>query len=313
MNILLYVMTLLLLLSAMTYAKIDSFRSLVGLNAGFVHYMEKTEREPISQVADNWYARLHPSSNATRKDEKAKRVIGSPRLSFYLFIDAEERSQNGEAYSQTRELTKQLLTYLYGEHKEFKEAIARKPNFFNELLDAIQQAAKELPETRELSRADDLSKLPIADTELHYLFYLMLNGQPKAEESTSQNHVEAAQIELEEEAPDQEAEAEAEAESEEAHSPAGFTSLLDYITLKNVLKIRVFLAPRPILMAIYGDAQVVDDLMKTRRLLFNEVMRGKPLEEATQEFMAAFASRGNASLYSAILEFAVTKTAPKSE
>src|SRR5665213_4596964 len=55
MYVLIFVTMMLMLLSILTYARLDSYRNLSGLQAEFKRYMEVLEREHINQEANRWY------------------------------------------------------------------------------------------------------------------------------------------------------------------------------------------------------------------------------------------------------------------
>ena len=55
MNILLFVTSLLMILSLLTYARIDNFRYFLGMQSEFERYMRTIERVYINQSAENWY------------------------------------------------------------------------------------------------------------------------------------------------------------------------------------------------------------------------------------------------------------------
>lgn len=58
MNVLIFVMSMLMILALLTYSKMEGFRSSVGVQKEFARYMEKTEREPLTIIAEHWYDQI---------------------------------------------------------------------------------------------------------------------------------------------------------------------------------------------------------------------------------------------------------------
>lgn len=312
MNVLLYVMTILMILSVLTYAKLESFRMFAGLEASFKHYMTSTERLPLDRMNTKMYDSVKILSKGVTSKELPN--AASSRLSFYSFLKKDGRDLNPDVYPQTRELAKILMTNLYGEQRFFQEIALKRPNFLNEILDEIQVAA-ENQEPLKMKNAMVLSKLKFQDPELQYIFYLMLHGLPNL---TVQKNVSDSPeigfggiIPVDDNSTDADEEAMAKVESEEAKAPPGYDSLIDYITVKPAQKIRVFLAPRELLVSIYGNPDIADSIIETRTELANKVKsKALTINDATEQFRNAFSQSGNSHNFSAILDFAVTNTNP---
>lgn len=313
MSVLTYVMTMLMLLTALTYARMESYRTTAGLEVGFINFMETQGRKPISLVADEWYGSISFAQEdpGKSKDKNPREVIkGNSRLSFHLFINSLDRGTNGAAYSQTRELAKNLITLLYQEEDFFKQIHEERPNFINELLDEIEQAASNLPNDMKITKATRLSKLEFKDKQLQYVFYLMLHGLPKLEPKPQDPSGDSAGAEEQE--LDKQTDPVIIEESQEDHAAGGYVSLLDYITVRSYIKIRVYLASEKLLMAIYGNEDVVSDIMGKRSELYGEVRSGdKEKQIATLEFQGQFQTMGTAPAFSAILDFSVSNVNPK--
>lgn len=319
MNILLFVMTMLMLLSTLTYARVANFRSLIGLEKSFVEYMGKIEHKAISYSSEYWYNTLtvNPNSRTTpggKRDGKA----GS-RLSFHLLINQVDRDKYPAAYAQTRELFKHLMVHLYGKTQFFEDMIAKRPNFLEELLNEIVSAADQIPKENKITNPNGLSNLPIHDQDLHRVLYLMLNGIPEIISkpgTTETANVPAVKFIVEEGGLDTDDESDAAMESDEKHAPPGYKSIVDYTSANSTLKLRVFLASRPVLMAIYEDADLVERIIEKRQDLYNQLKRQGNSDDATKksfedEFRNSFSMMGHAQDYVDILDFTVTKTNPK--
>lgn len=311
MNVLMYVMVMLMLLASLTYVKLEGFRSFASVEASFSNYMKNTERVAINEIAKESYDTTRVSGKEQKNNEKNS---SSSRVSLNLLLNKEEREKNGPAFQQTREVLKDLMTNIFEKQTFFIEMNEKRPSFLNEILDEIGRAAEAMGD-RKPTKADSLTALEFSDKDLHDVFYLMLNGVPrksvdKLEEiSDDSREVKEVPLKKDEEKAEEDALVE---ESNEAHGNPGQESLLDYITLKKSVKIRVFLAERPVLVAIFGNDTIANSIIEKRQELFKQVRRGDINEqEASKTFEATFQGSGAASNYGAILDFAVTKVNPK--
>lgn len=315
MNILLYVMTMLMLLSSITYVALERYRSSASLNATIVFSMQNQEREPMIKLSQSMYDRItfsKPPPPPKEKDaeEKPRETNpASPRLSLYILLDKETRTKEPEAYQQIRELAKHLMTSLYSHTAFYKEINATRPSFLNDILDELVEASDNPQNDLSIKTAAHLSKLQLASPELHEVFIHMLKGVPKLIQPIE---VPEKQFVVEEDTPEPNAEDEIEAsrESQEASSDPGYASLQDYLSTTITTKVRIFLASRALLTAIYGDPFVVNEIIQKRKELYRQVLSGGDKKNASAEFEALFANAGQASAYKNILDFGVSKTNP---
>lgn len=314
MSVLTYVMTMLMLLTALTYARMESFRSNAGVEIGFVNYMETQGRKPISLVADEWYGSISFSQGTPALKGKDKtpqdKIKANSRLSFYLLLNSTERGANSAAYQQTRELAQKLITLLYHNEEFFKQIHDERPNFVSEILDQIEHAAAALPNEIKITKATRLSKLQFQDKQLQYVFYLMLHGLPKLEPKPADPSNNPPQGD--DPAIDQQTDQVIVEESQEDHAAGGYVSLLDFITVRSYIKLRVYLASKELLMAIYDNEDVVEEVIAKRSALYGEIRNDdKEKAIATLEFQNAFQNQGTAPSFAAILDFSVSNVNPK--
>jgi hypothetical protein len=88
--------------------------------------------------------------------------------------------------------------------------------------------------------------------------------------------------------------------------------LLYFITLDDADKIRVYLASRELLKAIFDDPQVVDSIISLRHELYKKVSNDSiSNDEASAQFKTIVAPRSDPNFDDTILDFHVTKTNPK--
>lgn len=299
-------------MAMMTYAKMEIFRNFTLLESQFTNYMEETERSSINQTAEKWYRTVKASTKGGTQKTPSQ---SSSRLSFAVFTDS--KLQNTKEYPQIRHLAKKLIHILYQGSPFYQKMMQTRPDFVDNVLNRLILADK-LQDKQKIVFARDLANLKLGDAVLDDVFYKMLKGTQKTSD-TSKAASSAKQnlVQMEFQLPETQAEDEDEAPDanlkEEHISPAGYYSLLDYITLdKKHLKVRVFLASRPLLLAIFDDPQAVDQVIEYRRQLYQELMRGgRPAAEATALFKNQFAARADKNIDDTILDFGVSKTNPK--
>lgn len=336
MNILLFVTSLLMILSILTYARIDNFRYFLGMQAEFERYMRSIERLYINDSAEVWYdttiatrrqpaAATPPSTPAAAPTEAGAAPVdtatpiaptGSPtsRLSLKVLFDQKLHSAHENAYHQTREWFKQLMKELYSEQLFFKKMAATHSDFLNELIAALENTIQALPENERPKTAADLANLNL-EGEFKEVFYLMLKGCPKEELLMEERPEEKADSKPKIIISGEAVESIPEDESDDANeaieysSPQGYDSLLNYITMRNTTKIRVYLASRELLSVIFKDPTIVEAVIKMRMSLYKMVLKDLPPADATKQFQVAFQGVDTPDAES-ILDFKVTKTNP---
>ena len=92
-----------------------------------------------------------------------------------------------------------------------------------------------------------------------------------------------------------------------SHPPReGYVSLYDFITLAPGPKVRMFLASRELLQAIFDDSSVVENVISTRHELFLQIESGKiDAGVANQQFQQAFLSKVSSGLTEDVLDFTI--------
>lgn len=318
MNILIYVTTLLMLLAILTYSRLENFRSSGGFQTGFINRIGLEENTILSKHAESWYGKLKPNSKAANENN-ADSTAGS-RLSVHLLIKQEKREKQQEAYQQTRALLKQLIHELYNKESFYTEMAQKQPNFVEAILNEIQAAALEVEKKQNITKATGLLNLKFNDEELHMAFVKMMHGLPvQATETPKPEATKSFVVQLVDvEKTDTDDELLEGIEATETHAPTGYVSLLDFITVRPTTKVRVFLAAQPLLLAIYQEPGVVENIMERRQELYKTLKdtpkseTKKVQEELSKAFEQEFALKGHSEEYKAILDFSITKTNPRS-
>lgn len=263
----------------MTYARIESFRDLSGLMAQFEWYIQTHERRYSNNVMDQKYNDQNPDRKKTGIDPDAKQEAeekACSKLSLYLFFNKKQRELKQKIFDEQYHLAKILIDKLYGNAAFFKQAEENHPDLSALLLDGMIAASENQP----VKSVSDIASLDLGNAELNEVLYRILKGTVEIEKQDKEKT---------------------------------YPSLFKYITLKNKTKIRVYLASKNLLLAIYGDPGLVNAILDERKNLFKEIKdEEKSPAEATKEFQSQFAGKQQSDIAEDILDFTVTKTNPKS-
>jgi hypothetical protein len=312
-------MSMLMIFTLMTYARLDSYRSTASIEGEFTRYMQTIERSYINLTANKTYDKIHPSSKKTastaspptksanptqeaaplknaetENEQKPKKSSG--RLSIKLLINNKEKEKQSSEINETRQIFKDLLHSLYGNKKFFKDQLEKRPDYVDELLNKLSTIVETLPSDIKITQSIDLSNLELGDG-LDETFYLMLKGCPSPVQPPK-----AAEI-----TDGEDSDTDAADDAQEYTSDKSADSLLNFIDMRPFHKINIYLASKPLLLALYGNPAVVDNIMSVRYQLHQQVKAGMSKEEASEKLKAEFQLGKDNSL----LDYKVTGTDPK--
>lgn len=319
MNVLIFVATMLMLLAILTYGRLETYRTNQGHELLFKHYMQESERGYTNSVNTRKYETT-TASTKNSSEPKAEKIPATPRISILFFINAKERDAHQNETAKLSTMLKKLIFNLYGEQPFYKEIEQKRPTFLNEIISKIEIAADSLPKNKKITKTKELGNLDLGDQELNDAFYKMLHGAPALEIETKAPEkplieplftpLETTEVEAENEtAADKKI---AVVESKEYKSPKGYYSLLDFITISNSPKIRVYLAPREVLKAIFNEDAVVNEIIQNRNDIFKSIKgESGDVKQAGEAFKAAFEGRRDPNFDETVLDFSVSKTNPK--
>lgn len=314
MNVLIFVMTLLMLLGAMTYARLNTF--LASQTVQIIHedYMHYKERATVSDKAEVIYDGIHVKVKDKEQKEKDKDKPqnggGSRAINLKLLVNKEEREKNEEDWKQTTQLFKNLAKALYKDEPFFKELNESRPTFLDDILKELANAIDGMDKSSKPKKAADLGNIKLDDPQLDYALYLMLKGIPKPKEEQKQPNA-PKQTEQDVD-PDNDAPADPKETKETAHlSDMGYRSILDYIKLSGKQEIRVYLAPKPVLEAVFSDSATVDTILAERYRLYKlAIKKDSNVKELGEEFKSTFENARDPQIDSKMLLFTVSKTRP---
>lgn len=257
--------------------------------------MEKSEREFFSFRNIKWYE----DTTVSTKDANSKKSNGTSKVSLYPLLNKKEKEENYDLYNQVRYVLKRLIEELYSNTKFYKEIIAKRSDFINEILNSIEEAANNLPKGQKIKTVEDLLPLELSDKQLSDTLYKILKGTKK--EDSQEQALKKVTTEK------------AEGDKEEKPVEDSYLSLLDFITTDPRSKLRVYLAPKRTLLAITSNEELVNEILQQRKSLYQELKVDHiSAETASNQFRELFSTRISSILNENFLDFSVTKTDPNS-
>lgn len=275
MNILLFAMAMLMLLASMTYAKLDSFRSLQLSKSQFEIHLKKNDFNYFDAKTNSWYYSITVKKQDSKKTKSPK--IGLSKLSFYPLLDSKEREKDPSKVREILELSKNLILTLFVNQPNVQKMLEVNPDiidqFFNELVKAIDK----LPEKTKIKKIEELSAIELEDEELKNFRY----------EICKENHKVL----------------------EQGKDEVSYSFLKELTA--NAGKTRPFLASKNLLKSIFKDDRIVEQILEMRISLRKSIINDKmePPEAMTQfeEFLKSLCPYLNDNLF----DYSITKTDPK--
>lgn len=313
MNVLIFVTTVLMLLALITYARLETYRGSQIFHLLFEHYMQKDERGYTNMVAEKVYDSTKGSTKQSKNS--GQKVAASPRVVLGVLLRKTEREQAPQEVTSVTALLKNLMMTLYADQPFYHQIAMQRPSFLDEIVAGLEHAVDQLSDEHKPKKAVDLANISLGDDQLDDVFYKMLHGAAYKEV----NHLQEVhhliegtkeEVESDEDASDANT---IEKEAEEHHSPKGYYSLLDFVTLQPLHKVRIYLASKEVLKAIYRDDALVEDLIRKRNELYHEAQLAdeEGVKSMSESFQNEFQNRHDPAVHDDILDYTITKTNPK--
>jgi hypothetical protein len=291
MNVLLFVMSMLMILTLLTYARLDSYRSQSGLQGEFVRYMQELERTYMNQGEDEAYKAF--KVNPKKSDPKSGQTRSSGRINWTPLLYGKSEDPQ---YAQIFDLSRRLVQFLYQDNMAVQEMLLQRPLYFEEIIGELQRIVPSLQDHYKIKKIQDLGNLQISDG-LDAIFYYMLKGCSLPWEAPSSSTAFDVVVEGE----DGE-------DEEEMILGQGQTSLLRYISLRNQSQINVYITSKELLMAIYESQETVENLLNMRFDLYRSTQnKTLTVEQASDELKKHFSS----AHFEGLLEYKVTGSNPR--
>jgi len=295
MNILPFVLAILMLMSIMTYAKLQSFISSTALRSEYVCFMKVASR---SQFNDEEKARYDEQHVKGSEKDPIERAAGTRKINLSLFSNREFRDKYYSSVPTYRSLLRRLMQVLFSDKAYFQEMEETRPDFLNELIDALEEEMLALDSAEKpVTKVSQLSYLTLPDEELQNVFNHMLRQITNMEKVSQICRKQA-----------------------KADQSVSTQTLADYVEFNKTQlpPFRIFLAGRPVLLAIYQDRALVDEIIQERKRLYQELksipkdQRNNEKKRLSQEFLSLFGNRGPLGITPDMLNFQVSLTKPKS-
>lgn len=330
MNLLIFILSLIMMLSLMTYARLESFTKSHVQASEWLWLMKESERDTFNKAqkvcnsidkkkADKAKKDKETKDNApppppppeVPKDDKDKEPTGtngvkdeitkpqenespspgSGKISLGWFLDKSFREKYKDRLTQMTSLMETFIATQWGNQPFYKKLEKDRPNFvplmFEDMYDSVEKAKLDNPKFK-VSSLDDLLFITWKDPELKTAFARMLQeGLTYKRDPDPSEGISAV----------------------EKDSPKGYQSLNDFFASKKNEKIRVWLAPKALLLALYGDPKTVEEIVKTREAYYKEMRNGSATAaDLKKKFEELFSSRTN---FNDLLDYTVTTTQPK--
>ncbi|MCB1118336.1 MAG: hypothetical protein KDK65_00080 [Chlamydiia bacterium] len=275
MNILIFVFSLLLILSFLSYGRLENYSTFTLASREWKEQMIEQERAALFDRVKELYQEetVQTKEGGGEQDQ----VQASSKIPLKAFANAPD-SVNRTTYQL---LLKNLMAILFQNNPYFRNAAINRPDYPEAIIQELIEPKDLQGNPLKVQRVSDLAILYWKDPQLKEIFYHMIKESPTG----------LPVVEINDD---------------------GIDSLLNYFNTKSAEKIRLYLAPRNLLWAIYGSQAVANDIINYREKLYTEVKSGyKDHPTASQEFENIYGG-GLVLQFTYILDFQVNETNPRS-
>lgn len=283
MNVLVTVIAYLMLLTMLTFLRIEEYRQFMGFKQQFVERFEQRAGNSYFKRAKEQYDRMTVSRGGTKKESEAKDA-SSAKIPMQFFVDRKKGAEDPELTRQYRSLMKRLMMQQYAAEPFFISAVEERPGLLDDLMVKIEESAAQLPMKERIKKPQELANLDLQDPLLNEVLYKMLRGNVTREERRR-------------------------------GVKGGYLSLTDFLSGGKETKIRVYLAPREILLALFEEPDLVEEIVQMRLQIWkqlNGMKEGKNGKEAVSEqFRQFIESRSPMGVNPRMVSYGVSKTDPR--
>ncbi len=302
MPILLFVSTMIIMMSILTYARFDHFMHSLKLHQAYRDYIENEERGFINKKAKALYEAHHivkteSAANENEGDEDEDEYFDeetllksekenfheelsasgsnrlSPRLNIYPLIAVEDKGYAPLVIA----LLEEIITEIFQDCEFYKKAIEEKPDFFKQLFEILRERALDEKFCETMGDKQELANLDLYNLQFQEALYKLFKGTTRARLS---------------------------------HQPEK-VSLLDEITLDRAeKKISVYLASPVMLQALFGGKEIVFAILEKRQELYSKVKaKDYTISQAASEFEREFKDKCREA-YRFFVTFDVSRSRP---
>lgn len=297
MNILPFVSTLLLMLFILTFTKLDLFKSWIAIQSKYIYSMKVDEINSFNEIQTQLYKNNKGTPPEENNSTKPARATGTQFLNWYIFLTTSDKTD--PIVATTEILTQRVLFLLFQEQSFFQDKLAKNPHFVHELVTKIREKASDPKYVKKIKKITDFASIDLADEELSELFSKMLDCQSISTKALEEiEHAPNSRRRIEK-------------------APKAYQSLKSVTTLNSKShEIRLFTAQKVLLLAIFEDPHLVEEIIAKRKELYKSIdhLKGAsltvPLTDATREFSDSFKGRIPKNLDPSLFNFTVTKCPP---
>lgn len=285
MNILVYVLALLMAISIMTYARLQTFLNIATIRIEYACYMKEHDRLVMNDMQTKQYEKHH--GEGKEHDGEGKKTQARRKISFILFVDQTLRGENDSAHKTFDIITRKMLYNFYHNEPFFQKVQESHGDPVNALITSLMKVADNREGKEVVRNLGDLKTLDLEDPELQVLFAKMLDGADEYKNAPSCPQPKRK----------------------------GYPRLLDYIEIikrkdGTVYPIRIQHAPRGIIEAIFDDPNIVEEILVRRDELGKSAgeLESPEQQVATQEFESSFKRHLPGNLDQNMFDFTISQT-----
>jgi hypothetical protein len=290
-----------MLIAAISYQGLAHYKSNALVRGVWDRIIRVEEPCSFNQAVEDEYKALK-GKRASKKDraeaeeKEEEDAKGAAKINFRFFTDPAYPTKYPKETEQMETLLKNVIHILYGDQAFFKEFSQARPTIIHDIINALRSLSEELGEKQKITSLKKLSGVSLKNEELEKLWHQLLRKNPISA-ATQQRIFNLSQEEM-----------------QKAGDKLCFEAQLNnYLSNSKVEQIRLYLASRPILLALLNEPSLVDELIQKRLELYKEVKRkNNPMSEKDaaielKNFAAKFPTLGS---FDAIINYNVTKTDP---
>lgn len=294
MNLLIYVITLILVIAALSYQSLDRYKQGAYLRIALSHRLRMESICDFNQLvmeANRSLKRSNARTAEKSEEEPEQGSDGLSRINFRYLIDPDFYKANPDKIPLMTSILKKLLDTMYGNQLTYQRTMKERPNALEELLTTLREENKELGK-KGVKNVKNLGKFKVQDTILRDFWYQLLKPNPM--------DLNAMKIILQK--PSNEI---------DMNEACIEYSLEDFLSQGNKVMLRVYLAPPLLLYAILKDEAAVSEVLRQRQDIYNRFTK-ETANELSNEFKTFCQQYSEMNSLTPILDFKVTGTNPKS-
>jgi hypothetical protein len=289
MNLLIYITALLLSLSALSYHSLQSFFTTSYSQALWDKELKEESSCRFNDSVETKYKKLSKTPSFQDEDygdevdekDKKRNQDAAAGINFRFLVYEKTVEEHPTERDMMIEVAKNLITILYGEQEFFKIKTALRPDVVDALFEALIEGQYGPKKPTDIKK---LEKISMNDPLLREFYYAIIKSADLGPQGNKAVSLGKKKLDC------------------------GSTSFADFLSNKSANKIRVFLAPSALLLALFQNEATVLSIIEMRKELHKEIKsKTKEIDAATQEFSSAFSGY---SSYQEILDFNAGTTAP---